>query len=114
MYETSEEKQSYELEQQADALIVDVMRTLAEATDKRCLVHGRTRYIDKKLLKKCVHLIMIYDDIGNMKQFCSKTTLAFSTLSRMINDNDEYTANRTSVEKIINYMYKVADDYEQA
>ena len=49
-----------------------------------------------------------------MKQFCSKTTLAFSTLSRMINDNDEYTANRTSVEKIINYMYKVADDYEQA
>ncbi|OEK60603.1 hypothetical protein [Staphylococcus equorum] len=112
MHETEDEKQSYKLEQQADTLIIDVLRNLAEATDKRCLAHGRTRYLDKQLLKKCVHLTMIYDNAPTMDQFCKNTGLAFSTLSRILNDNNEYTANRANVEKIINYMYKVADDYE--
>jgi len=113
MYETEDEKESYKLEEQADLLIVEVLRTLADAADKRCLVHGRTRYLDKTLLNKCVHLIMIYDKTATMNKLSKKIGLSFSTLSRILNDNDELTANRVSVEKIINYMYKIADTYEK-
>lgn len=113
MYETEDERYSFELEQQADKLTIDVLRLLADATDKRCLIHGRTRYIDKQLLRKCVHLTMIYDDSVTMTQFSKNASIAFSTLSRMLNDNDELTANRVSVDKIINYMYEIADKYER-
>lgn len=112
MYETEEEKQSYKLENKADLLIVEAMHTLADAVDKRCLVHGRTRYLDKALLNKCVHLMLIYDETETMKQLSKKIGLSFSTLNRMLSDNDEWTANRVSVEKIINYMNKIAGTYE--
>lgn len=108
MYETEDEKQSYQLEKKADLLMVDVMQALADAADKRCLVHGRTRYIDKALLNKCVHLIMIYDDSITMKQLSKKVGLSFSTFNRILSDNGELTANRLSVEKIINYMNEIA------
>lgn len=112
MYETEDEKQSYELEKKADSLMIEVMHTLADAVDKRCLVHGRTRYLDKALLNKCVHLMLIYDETETMKQLSKKIGLSFSTLNRMLSDNDEWTANRVSVEKIINYMNKIAGTYE--
>lgn len=111
MYETEDEKQSYRLEEKADQLILEGLRTLADAIDKRCLVHGRTRYLDKALLNKSVHLIMIYGEIETMKALSKQIGLSFSTLSRILNDNDELTANRVSVEKIIDYMYKVSDTY---
>lgn len=113
MYESDNEKQSHKLEDEADTLIVDILRLLAEATDLRCLVHGKLRYLDKKLLKKCVHLIMIYDDLSTLNQLSKNINLGMSTLSKMINDSEEQTANRTSVDKIINYMYKIADKYER-
>ncbi len=110
---TEKQAMSYRLEKEADTLMIDVLRILAETADMRCLVHGRLRMLDKPLLKKCVDLIMIYDNIPNLNQLSRKLNIGSSTLNKLINESDETTANRTSVDKLVAFMYQLADDYEK-
>ena len=100
----SKEATSYQLEQEADRLFVQMMRTLAEAVDNRCLVHGRLRYIDVPLLNKSIHLIMIYRQIDTINQLAIELNLSFATINRMIRVSEAQTVNRKSVDKVIDFM----------
>ncbi|HDG9757026.1 hypothetical protein [Staphylococcus epidermidis] len=112
MYETADEIKSRKLEEIADYQMIEVFRLLAEATDKRCLLHGRLRYLDKELLNKCVHLIMIYDNINTITELCERLDITNITIRRLIGKNDKQTANRLSVDKIIKAMNDLADRLE--
>lgn len=107
------EEISYQLEEEADRLFVQMMRTLAEAVDNRCLVHGKLRYIDVPLLNKSIHLIMIYRHIDTINQLAKELELSFATVNRMIREGESKTVNRKSVDKVIDFMYRTADDYEK-
>ncbi|MDU0936922.1 MAG: hypothetical protein E7A88_00090 [Dermabacter sp.] len=113
MYETAEEIKSRKLEEIADYQMIEVFRLLAEATDKRCLVHGRLRYLDKELLNKCVHLIMIYDNLNTIAELCERLDISNVTIRRLIGKSDQQTANRLSVDKIIQAMNDLADKLEK-
>ncbi|WP_267239610.1 hypothetical protein [Staphylococcus aureus] len=112
MYETAEEIKSRKLEEIADYQMIEVFRLLAEAIDKRCLVHGRLRYLDKDLLNKCVDLIMIYDNLNTRAELCERLDITNVTIRRLIGKNDHQTANRLSVDKIIQVMNDLADRLE--
>lgn len=113
MFETKEEKASYELEKKSDVLMVDVLRLLARAVDKRCMVHGRLRYIDKELLNKSIQLVMTYDKVPTLNKFAKELNVSATTLHRMIHSDSNQTVNRLTVDKVIDYMYKVADKIEE-
>ncbi|WP_215392844.1 hypothetical protein [Staphylococcus aureus] len=113
MYETADEIKSRKLEEIADYQMIEVFRLLADATDKRCLVHGRLRYLDKDLLNKCVHLIMIYENKKTMKEVSNLLGITSVTLSSLISNNDKQTSNRVSVDNIIKGMNDIADRLER-
>ncbi|EGQ2789536.1 hypothetical protein NAC36_002436 [Staphylococcus pseudintermedius] len=113
MYETADEVKSRKLEEIADYQMIEVFRLLADATDKRCLVHGRLRYLDKDLLNKCVHLIMIYENKKTIKEVSDLLGITSVTLSNLIGKNDKRTSNRLSVDKIIKGMNDIADRLEE-
>lgn len=112
MYETADEIKSRKLEEMADYQIVEVIRLLADATDKRCLVHGRLRYLDKPLLNKCVHLIMAYENKRTIKEVGDLLGITNVTLGSLLGKNDKQTSNRVSVDKIIKGMNDLADKLE--
>lgn len=112
MYETADEIKSRKLEEIADYQMIEVFRLLADATDKRCLVHGRLRYLDKPLLNKCVHLIMVYENKNTIKEVSELLGITSVTLGSLIGNNNKQTSNRLSVDKIIQGMNDLADKLE--
>ncbi|MFH0717409.1 hypothetical protein WMC59_11515 [Staphylococcus delphini] len=113
MYETADEIKSRKLEEMADYQIIEVIRLLADATDKRCLVHGRLRYLDKPLLNKCVYLIMAYENKSTIKEVSELLDITNVTLGSILGKNDKQTSNRISIDKIIKGMYDLADRLER-
>ncbi|MGD6773663.1 hypothetical protein [Staphylococcus simulans] len=112
MYSKENQQISYRLEEEADTLIIDVLRMLAEAADLRCIENDQLKTLDKGILKKCIGLIMVYGEISSIRQLSIKLDLEQNTLNKMFNESGEKTVNRENVDRIIEYMYKLADDYE--
>ncbi|HCV2365118.1 hypothetical protein FAF40_01515 [Staphylococcus haemolyticus] len=107
------EEHSYLLEQEADMQFVNMIRTLADAVDERCFIYGKLRHVDTDLLNKCIQLIKIYNHIETSRELTQALNLSFVTIKRMIQPNDTNTVNRKSVDKVISYMRKTADEIER-
>ncbi|EZV57623.1 TPA: hypothetical protein QIX74_001526 [Staphylococcus aureus] len=101
------------LENEADQHFVKMIRLLAEAVDIKCLTHGKLRYMDTKLLKKSIQLLMLYRGIDSMTELAKELKVSTGTITKMMHDKDNRTVNKASIDTLIEYMYETADEYER-
>ena len=56
---------------------------------------------------------MIYDNLNTRAELCERLNITNVTIRRLIGKNDHQTANRLSVDKIIQVMNDIADKFEK-
>ncbi|HAC5788988.1 TPA_asm: hypothetical protein GZX72_14270 [Listeria monocytogenes] len=112
MFPFESDEESYKLENESDKLMIDVLRKLSEAVDKRCIVHGKSRYLDKALLSKSIHLCMIYSEAKTLGQLTNELDISSTTMNRMLKGTENYTVNRVTVDKVIDYMNELSNKLE--
>lgn len=101
-------KQDIQLEQEADSYFNKVIELLAETIDLRCFTYGKLRYVDTKLIKKSIHLVMTHQSIDSIKQLSTEIDVSSGTLNRMMHSTDEISVNRATIDKLVDYMHHIA------
>lgn len=102
------DKDDIQLEKEADQHFAKTIGLLAETIDLRCFVYGKLRYVDTKLLKKSVHLVMTHQSIDSLKALAKEIDVSPGTVNRMIQTTESVSVNRVSIDKLIDYMHNIA------
>lgn len=107
------DKDDIQLEKEADQYFAKTISLLADTIDLRCFAYGKLRYVDTKLLKKSVHLVMTHQSIDSLKALAKEIDVSSGTINRMIQTADNVSVNRASIDKLIDYMKNIANETQE-